>query len=220
MMTRLFGHNLSLKLVSLLLAFFVWVWVARHSELVKVIKVPVLVEAGPEVLVLDYEPKELRVRLDGDPNNVRRVREEEVSARFEIGPEEVRGRRQMILTATARQISPIPQGLNLELLDRIVQVTVDKSASKQVRVVPRLVGRLPQDVEIETVTTDPALVRVTGPVAVMQGLNQVATEPIDLQGRRSSFAATIELTVADPALEQDPDQVRVIIVLTPRSARR
>ena len=220
MMTRLFGHNLSLKVVSLLLAFVVWVWVARHSELVKVIKVPVLVEAGPDVLVLDYEPKELRVRLDGDPNDVRRVREEEVSARFEIGAEEVRGRRQLILTATARQIGPIPAGLNLEVLDRIVQVTVDKSASKQVRIVPKLVGRLPPDVEVETVTTDPALVTVTGPVAVMQGLNHVATEPIDLQSRRSSFATSVELTAPDPAVELDPDQVRVIIVLTPKSAKR
>lgn len=220
MMTRLFGHNLSLKVVSLLLAFVVWVWVARHSELVKVIKVPVLVEAGPDVLVLDYEPKELRVRLDGDPNDVRRVREEEVSARFEIGAEEVRGRRQLILTATARQIGPIPAGLNLEVLDRIVQVTVDKSASKQVRIVPKLVGRLPPDVEVETVTTDPALVTVTGPVVVMQGLNHVATEPIDLQNRRSSFATSVELTAPDPAVALDPDQVRVIIVLTPKSAKR
>lgn len=220
MMTRLFGHNLSLKVVSLLLAFVVWVWVARHSELVKVIKVPVLVEAGPDVLVLDYEPKELRVRLDGDPNDVRRVREEEVSARFEIGAEEVRGRRQLILTATARQIGPIPAGLNLEVLDRIVQVTVDKSASKQVRIVPKLVGRLPPDVEVETVTTDPALVTVTGPVVVMQGLNHVATEPIDLQNRRSSFATSVELTAPDPAIALDPDQVRVIIVLTPKSAKR
>jgi YbbR domain-containing protein len=132
----------------------------------------------------------------------------------------VRGRRQLILTATARQISPIPAGLNLEILDRIVQVTVDKSASKQVRIVPKLVGRLPQDVEVETVTTDPALVTVTGPVAVMQALNHVATEPIDLQSRRSSFATSVELTAPDPAVELDPDQVRVIIVLTPKSAKR
>ena len=220
MMTRLFGHNLGLKAVSLLLAFVVWVWVAQHSELVKVIKIPVLVEAGPDVLVLDYEPKELRVRVDGDPNDVRRIREEEVSARFEIGSEEVRGRRQLLLTPAPRQISPIPSGVNVEILDRIVEVTVDKAATKQVRIAARLIGRLPLDIEVETVSTEPTLVSVTGPVAAIQSLNHIDTEPIDLNNRRSSFAASVDLAVPDPSIELDPDQVRVVVVLTPKSARR
>jgi YbbR domain-containing protein len=216
---RFVRENLGLKAFALLLSFVVWVWVARHSQLVKVIKVPVLVDAPQGVLIVDYEPKELRTRLDGDPNQVRRVREEEVSARLSIGDDDVRGRRTLPLTVAPRQVGPLPAGLNVEVLDRLVEVTVDRSSTKPLKVAPALSGKLPSSLELELVSADPATVSATGPVAVLSRLTQIPTEPIDLTGRERRFALTIPLAPPDPTIALEPDLVRVVVVLSPRGKR-
>lgn len=212
------GENLGLKLFAALLAYVVWVWVAQHSDLVKVLKVPVLIDPPSGGLVLDYNPKELRVRIDGDSNDVRRVREEELQIRLDLGAEEIRGRR--TLSLTARNVRGLPGNVSSEFVDnKQVEVTVDRSATRTLKVVVRTTGKPTPGWVVKQIVVEPDQLTVTGPVATLANLNGLHTEPLPLDGRDKNFDLMVDLDIDDPALRLDQNQVHVAVELAASSSQ-
>src|ERR1039458_836315 len=59
---------------------------------------------------------------------------------------------------------------------------------------PQFGGELPPNLSVERVITQPETVKVKGPKTLLKGMANIATLPIDVTGRRTSFRERVELT--------------------------
>jgi YbbR domain-containing protein len=75
-----------------------------------------------------------------------------------------------------------------------VTVNVDEMIERELPVQPQLAGEMPSSLSIERVVTEPETVMVKGPRMLLNGMTSIATLPIDVTGRHTSFRERVELT--------------------------
>jgi YbbR domain-containing protein len=75
-----------------------------------------------------------------------------------------------------------------------VTVNVDEMVERDLPVQPQFGGELPSNLSVERVITQPESVKVRGPKTLLNGMTNIATLPIDVTGRRTSFRERVELT--------------------------
>jgi YbbR domain-containing protein len=79
-------------------------------------------------------------------------------------------------------------------LSAVVDLTGDEMVERDLSVQPQFGGELPPNLSVERVVTQPESVKVKGPKTLLSGMANIATLPIDVTGRRTSFRERVELT--------------------------
>lgn len=181
------------KLLSLVLALGAWMWVQGEEVVQAHVRVDVT-WALPDGLVTEAPlPRSVLVTLRGARNVVRRVRDSQpVMAldltdvdvgdhRVEFGMANIRG-----LPSGAEVVSHTPASVGISL---------DRLATRKVRVRAVRVGEPDRTVTVVGVTLDPAVVSVQGPAQAIADLVEVPTLPIDVSGLKedSRLAYEVEL---------------------------
>ena len=85
-----------------------------------------------------------------------------------------------------------------------VQLNLQSTVSKEVKVHPRIVGMVPDGYQLESVALHPDQVVVEGPGESVTAVTRVFTDSIDLTGRSTSFAMRVRL-VADGGVVRFPN---------------
>ncbi len=210
---RALGQNLGLKLVSLGLAYLVWAWVVGRAPLVRFEQIPIDLQAPSGVVVLEFSPATVTVRLQGDPGVVRRINSADVVAR--IRAPRVDGRATKTLTIEPENVVGLPSGVDVQLREPQVKAVLESALVKTVRVIPRTTGRVPFGYRVVQLQSDPGVVTVRGPVSAVRPLQTVATEEIELAGHSLPFTARSTLARTESHLTFDPEAVRVSIDIQP-----
>lgn len=210
---RIFGQNLGLKAVSLLTAYLVWAWVVGRAPLVRFEQIPVDLQAPSGVVVLEFSPATVTVRLQGDPGVVRRINSADVVARKRVP--RVDGRTTKTLTIEPENVDGLPSGVDVQLRDPQVKAVLENALVKSVRVTPRTTGRVPFGYRVAQIQADPGVVSVRGPVSEIRPLQAVLTDEVDLTGHSLPFTARAALTRAESHLTFEPESVRVSIDIQP-----
>lgn len=211
--TRRLGQNLGLKVFSLALAYLIWAWVVGRAPLVRFEQIPIDLQAPPGVVVLEYSPATVTVRLQGDPGVVRRISGADAVARVRVP--RVDGRVTKSLTVQPENVVGIPSGIDVQVRDPQVEAVLEGALVKSLKVVPRTSGRVPFGYRLVRLQSDPPAVTVRGPVSTLRSLETVATDEIDLTGRSLPFTARVTLTRAEAHLAFEPDSVRVAVDIQP-----
>jgi YbbR domain-containing protein len=210
---RVLGQNLGLKLVALLLAYLVWAWVVGRAPLVRFEQIPVDLQAPSGVVVLEFSPATVTVRLQGDPGVVRRINSADVVARLRVP--RVDGRATRTLTIEPENIDGLPSGVDVQVRDPQVKAVLESAMVKTVRVTPRTSGKVPFGYRVAQLQADPGVVTVRGPVSAVRPLQTVATDEIELSGHSLPFTARATLARSEPHLSFEPEVVRVSIDIQP-----
>ena len=210
---RIFGQNLGLKLVSLLMAYLVWAWVVGRAPLVRFEQIPVDLQAPSGVVVLEFSPATVTVRLQGDPGVVRRINSADVVARLRVP--RVDGRATRTLTIEPENVDGLPSGVDVQIRDPQVKAVLESAMVKTVRVTPRTSGKVPFGYRVAQLQADPGVVTVRGPVSAVRPLQSVATDEIELSGHSLPFTARATLARSEPHLSFEPEVVRVSIDIQP-----
>jgi len=210
---RIFGQHLGLKLVSLLMAYLVWAWVVGRAPLVRFEQIPVDLQAPSGVVVLEFSPATVTVRLQGDPGIVRRINSADVVARLRVP--RVDGRAMRTLTIEPENVDGLPSGVDVQVRDPQVKALLESAMVKTVRVSPRTSGKVPFGYRVAQLQTDPGVVTVRGPVSAVRPLQTVATDEIELAGHSLPFTARATLARSDPHMTFEPETVRVSIDIQP-----
>ncbi len=211
--TRGLGQNLGLKLFSLALAYLIWAWVVGRAPLVRFEQIPIDLQAPAGVVVLEYSPATVTVRLQGDPGVVRRISGADVVARLRAP--RVDGRITKLLTIQPENVIGIPSGIDVQVRDPQVNAVLEGAMVKTLRVMPRTSGRVPFGYRVAQLQADPPVVTVRGPVSALRPLETVATDEIDLTGHSLPFTARATLSRAEAHLTYEPDTVRVAVDVQP-----
>src|SRR5579859_5663821 len=190
---RWLPDDAGLKFVSVVLAAFTWFFVKGVTSDWRTIEgVPLEVKAKPGLTVLQTSAPTISITVRSTREDVRVVSRQDLSAVVDLtrddhlGPITVKLTPKSIRHSKRVQVSAIEPGE--------VTVNVDELIERELPVQPQMGGELPPNLSIERVMTQPETVKVKGPKTLLNGMTSIATLPIDVTGRRTSFRERVELT--------------------------
>jgi len=215
-MLELLFRNWPLKVLSLLLAFAIWVAVTGENRIVQDFRVPLDITLPANLVAGEAPPTTVNLRLRGPETIFRRLDPLPLEINVDLrdaGP----GPRNVLLSA--EQVSGVPGGAEIVLLepDRF-RLLLERRANRLLPVVPAFAGQPAKGYTVYDVILDPESIEVEGPDSKVSGLTRLRTDPIRLDGKMTPFSVgvgvvptTPEVRVVDPR----PLEARVIVDLAP-----
>ncbi|MGA8869388.1 MAG: CdaR family protein [Candidatus Sulfotelmatobacter sp.] len=206
-------HNFSLKLLSLLLATFLWFTISRGEQpAVVAIRVPIEFQHLPDGLEISSQNiPEAQIRVQGPERVVGQLRSTDVRVEIDIAGAQP-GERTFDLTA--QQIH-MPKGLTAEqVVPGQVHLDFDARMTREVEIHPRVTGEFLAGEQIAKLLVDPERITITGPRHHVEMVDAATTDPVDASGTTTEATFTTTVYVSDPLVQVvKPAPVRVTVVM-------
>lgn len=184
-------HNWSLKLLALVIAVAMWVFVVGQEKSEISIRVPVEITNIPsDLLVVDDLPGDVDVRLYGPRTLIRRMNSERLVKVLDLGGMTV-GEHTFALQPEDFKAPPGVQVIRVS--PSSITLTLAKRITRDVQVRPVFRGQPAQGFEVGEVTFKPDKVLVWGRKEDLGDLDWIWTVGIDLSDRRESFTQNVQL---------------------------
>jgi len=203
-----------LKLISLLLACFLWYSITKtERDAERNIEVPVSLRNIPDNMSVITPPtKPVSVTLRGPRTILDNV--DERKSRIQLGLKRIEPGDNRVDFSGSMLVPELPRSLKVVRFDPPSFVLrADRRTMRRVPVKANLSGSLPLGYTVAESTVVPEVVEVTGPAKVVEGLKDVMTEAIDLTGVHDNMQRTVLLDRSDPSLTLVPDGVRVNVTV-------
>ena len=212
-MLRALGRDWQLKLLSILLAIGLWLFVgtAQRREIALAIPVEYLGLEGP-VALDGPRPESVEVQVQAARWAAERVSPASVRLRVDIA-----GLREGDnLVHLLPESVEAPSGVRvIRVAPAWVTVRVVKAATKTVPVVARLLGHPAPAHVLRRVVVQPATVEIKGPRTTIESRTAVDTLPVDVSGRREAVTRTVGLALPDSIYPVDRRTVEVTVDIRP-----
>jgi YbbR domain-containing protein len=177
--------NLGLKMLSLVLAAFLWLVVLSEQKIETTLSLPLELKAIPRNLILVSDvPSALRIRLRGPKTLVQNLSPREV---FLDEPSSgfVEGDNTLTLSPEAVNV---PRGIEVVGVEPPrIRVVLEGVAEREVEVFARVEGAAGSGFTVQRVVVTPARVWVAGPKSAVGRLRRLPTTPVRLDGQNASF---------------------------------
>jgi len=195
---RWLTHNWSLKIVSLFLATLLWAAVSTEATSEIGLEVPLEYRNIPARLEITGDvTNTVQVRLRGSPNVLKDVTSKDVATTIDLSKMRIGEK----IVALSPQNVDAPFGAEvIRVNPSSVRFTLERTLSKTVPIVPSMAGQPADGYEVSRVLLVPNAVEVEGPESRVDSLDSIATIPIRLDRRQSSFEQTTDLDVPDPQI--------------------
>lgn len=213
-MRRFLTHNLGLKLLSLALAFLLWLAYSGSRELTTVLSVPVQyrniptdLEIGPNLV------EEVRLIVRGPSPLLSRVSASRSPVILDLG----RVKRTGVTTFSIQRSNvDLPSGVVLDrAIPSQIQIRTEKREVKRVPVLPEF-ENVPEGYRVESWSVRPDMLTLSGPKSLLNAIREVRTDPIDLHEPLDQGQVTTVAYAGDPRVHfTESPQVVVRFVLRP-----
>src|SRR5215475_7224496 len=203
-------YNWPLKIVSLVLAAMLWMAVANEASSEIGLEVPLeFRNIPPQMEITGDTTNTVQVRLRGSSNVINEVTPKNVATTIDISSMKPGDK----IVALSPQNVQAPFGTEvIRVNPSTVRFTLERTLTKTVDIVPTVAGQPANGFEVGQVFVNPNTVEVEGPESLVDMLSAVATTPIRLDRKQSSFEQTADLDVLDPQIRlQHPSAVNVKI---------
>jgi len=208
---QLLLENLTLKVISLILAFLLWMQIAGQQTVQTTVAVPLeFINMPAELVITNDYPKEVSV-LISKPSSVQ-MDERRLAAVIDLrgyspGSE--------VVPLTETSIRNLPSGVKIESIEqRRIRLQLERTMTKLVRIEPEIVGAPATGFEISSLRTVPEEIRISGPESRIEKISTAETASIDVAGRQVSFSQNVHLDLEDPSLQiQGLKSVDVLVTI-------
>lgn len=208
--TRWLTRNWSLKIVSLFLATLLWAAVSNEATSEIGLEVPLEYRNIPSRAEITGDiTNTVQVRLRGSSNVIKDITAKDVSTTIDLSKMRMGEK----IVALSPQNVDAPFGAEvIRVNPSSVRFTLERTMTKTVSITPTMVGQPADGFEVARVLIVPNAVEVEGPESRVNGLSSIATIPIRLDRRQSTFEQVTDLDVPDPQIRlQRPAPVNVKI---------
>jgi YbbR domain-containing protein len=206
-LARLNWRNYSLRLLALLLAFALWLYVSNEQSPLREKTLTIdLEKSGLEqgLVISGGMPETVKVKVQGNRNQLANLIPDDFSAVVNIPA----GRTGDFTIPV--QVN-VPTGLRLaQVTPAEVSLSVDSVAEKQVAVAVSLRGTPGQGYTALAPFYQPDTVAVRGPTRALEGIKQ-ATALIDIQGAVQDVDQILQVSVGSSNVTLEPSTVRVVV---------
>jgi YbbR domain-containing protein len=217
--------NLSLKIMSLLIAFGLWAWVTGQADVIKTLQVPVdLIDVPADLEIVGSGLEEITVRLRGPEIALRTMTEERVRVRVSLAT-----------TPLVVGSNPIPLGVDQvavpagvrvdRLTPAVLNLEVEPKMNRDVAVEPAIAGEPAAGFEVAGTVVQPPKVVIEGPESAVLAVDRMITPAISIEGRTGNLTLGVRPIATGPAGSQvrlaDPStSVQVLVRIRPIQMER
>lgn len=212
-MRRFFLDNLPWKLLSVLLAFLLWIAVAHEPELATSISVPVLFKNIPNDLDIASDvPDRVHLEIRGPAPRLTPESLAQTAAVLDLKESQAG---EQTFTLNDSSIRQLPMGVGFyRAVPSQIALRLERLYSKDVAIEPRYTKSAPDGYSVVGYTFEPAKVTIRGPEDRLQTIDHVTTDPIDLSGLVSQTSKRVHVRIGEPRVRLESNaQVRITLDL-------
>lgn len=206
-MLKLNWRNNSIRVLALLLAVIMWVYVSNEQNPVREKLINAKLEHNEleqNYIIMGGLPESVRLRIQGNQNQLNNLAPGEFKATVNI-PEGKTGELALPVQVNA------PAGLRIaQVIPEEVSVVVDRLISKQIPVAVSLRGTPAQDFTALAPQYQPDVVTVRGPSQLVNGISQ-ATAVADIQQAAQDVTQTLTINAGSPDVTLSPATIQVVV---------
>lgn len=191
-------RNWPAKILSFAAALLLLVFhdITRLEE--RFVTVPLEIELNDQLVPGSNYPRQVRLRLRGESQQVFRVVEEDLRAYIDLRRYASEGEYRTPVLVEREGAARAAGALEVTVEPDTVQVTLEEKLLRSLEVEPTTSGFPTAGYELVQIVMSPSSVQVEGPRSVVEDLNVVRTEEVDLSTRREDFTERIRLVRPDP----------------------
>lgn len=191
-------RHFGLKVLSVALGAIIWFLVSGEQIAERALRIPLeFVNLPVQLELVGDAPTVVDVRVRGSSGALGRIAAGDLVAVLDLRAARA-GQRLFHLTGADVKA---PYGIDVvQITPSNVPIAFESSATKIVRVVPEVEGSPRNGYVVRTVTADPAVVEVVGPVGAVGRLTEAITEPVSVAGAAGTVTETVNVGVADPSV--------------------
>jgi len=188
-------HNWHVKLISLLLAFILWVYVEGLEEKERFVSLPLEVRNVPTGFMVSGDvPDYVNVVFKGKESSFTGINWNQLKAYIDLQ----NNSRGHIKGVTKVDEHLLPHGVSVkEITPRVIEIQIEKVLSKKVEVVPVIVGKLPYGYNYSDIDIQPQKVTIQGPASVVESINSVTTEEINISRLTENTITEVNVSLPD-----------------------
>ncbi|MDA2928010.1 CdaR family protein [Acidobacteria bacterium AH-259-G07] len=207
-----FLKNLGLKVISVLLAFLLWLTITVPEMVQRTLSLPVeFVNMPSQLEISDDYDKEVEVVIRSD-RSTSTLDERNLAVVIDLkgavpGTELIR--------LTEGNIRNKPSGVEILFIDPArIRLQLESTLRKIVEVTPELVGNPANGFEVTNVRVIPSEVMISGPKSRVLSVSTAKTEPIAIEGHSSTLRLNAYLDLEDPRLRiENTPSVNMVVTI-------
>ncbi len=219
-------RNLSLKLISLLIAVFLWFTVTSKEYRYGDFNIPLELHGLPDNLVVTgtrfdkQEVNNVTVRVRASETLIRSLGERSMFLRVDltgmgVGSHPVQLGDKMVMGR--------PPGAEItEIFPRVIEIAIEQLLTRpNVVVSAEILGKPAENYDITSIRSDPPIVRVSGPKSVVEHIDKISTQQVNIDGMRATILdRLVHLVPPHPVADVFPETVNLRIRIEEKSISR
>jgi YbbR domain-containing protein len=208
-MLRTLAQNWDLKVMAVLIAGSLWLFVVSTAKSQVALAAPVeYVGLGDDLVLVGPHRDDVKVELQAARWITARLDPASVRVRVNLG-----GVRE---GETVVQLAPdqvqAPPGVTVtRVAPAQLRLAVAPATRQKVRVAAAIQGSPAPGYVVRRVSVEPPAVEIKGPRATVKGGDVVATAPVDVSGRRASVTRTVALALPEAVYPITERTVNVVV---------
>ncbi|MEP6715479.1 MAG: CdaR family protein [Terriglobia bacterium] len=207
---RFLTNNIGWKLLSLVIAFGVWLNIASEPELSTMLSVPVQFKNYPADLEISSNNivDAIHVEAHGASGQLRDLARTPIAAVLDFSSVTIPGER--TFTLSTREVS-LPRGIDLvRTIPAQLRFTFEHRAVRPVKVRIQFSGDLPPGLAIDSFSVNPAELRVAGPESRVSAVPEAVSDPFDLTQVKEDTSQSLAVYMPEPQV-RFLDKARVTV---------
>jgi YbbR domain-containing protein len=204
-------------LISVLFITGMWFSFSKGLDTLITLEIPVeYIKHDPGIEIVDTSVNTVRLQLGGSGALIKSVQPDQVQVRLDLGNAVIGSN---IFSITKENIS-LPPGIFLrKVVPPVVEVTLDKTITKELPVQVDWVGKLPENIILSQVKIDPEKVKVIGGKRILENISTLYTEKVPLDNINKTGTTTVSLALNPASLKiasGSKDRIKLTYVIRPR----
>lgn len=201
--------NIGLKVLSLIIAVLLWVFVTYRGQTEMVVDVPVEFKNMPQGMeLLKQSIKTVSLNIRGHEKTLKTLRPMDIRLQIDLASAK---KGETIFYIDADNVT-VPKTIKVLRVDPTrVKVSIDESMSKRVPVKVHIVGLPENGYKIKSSIVDPQFVDIEGAKTEVSGISILRTEPVDISGADADITQKVRLNTGGRNIRIGTSEVDVRI---------
>jgi len=181
------------------LACVLWYLVGGEDKVAKTVMIPVEIINMPRDLVISNQfKKQIDVSVTGPRSLILEMSKGEITRQVDLS-HATPGTNVIV---NENDSIPVPRGVSVERIQpSTIILSLDKLITKRFPIRPTVVGKVPTDYTLVSVTTDPDEISITGPNTVLGPFDVLTTGQIDVKGLKKTVQQQVPLDLSQEIID-------------------